>query len=268
MSDLALFLRSGLQNIWKEKTILLFGALSLVVNILGIVPFLKIFFESSLFLSFCSSLVNFFFLSIGYTGMTYAAYCAAIGKSISLQETLQVVKKNWGKIAALYFWIAVLVVPFVGIVSIFSSRKLLQLNYGTNNIFLGCLFPLVIFSALPYFMMVEILINGSGFRKSLKAAWSVFNDHFKMLALIGILFFGIQQIASLLFGMTATLILSNFQIASLARIDYLTPTLAFKKEIFYQLAMMIAQVFWLTYGASVYIFAYVKYSAARSSAAV
>jgi hypothetical protein len=116
------------------------------------------------------------------------------------------------------------------------------------------------------FLLIEIIINNSGFRKGLWAAWVIFTDHFAVLAILGFLFAAIQYLLSIALGMTTTLVQYHFDWTALSKLDYINPALSFTGSYGYLLIYKVLGAVFGMYGTAVYTVAYVKYEALRTSA--
>jgi hypothetical protein len=131
-----------------------------------------------------------------------------------------------------------------------------------QGVYLAAL-PLSIFTAWFYFLFAEIIINGFGIRKSLKNATSVFVAHFGAMALQGIIIWGTGQIISIILGMTAMLIQSNFNVTALSTLNYVHPSASFSHNNLYRFVDMLWTIIWIAFATSSFMCAYVKYSDAR-----
>jgi hypothetical protein len=65
--------------------------------------------------------------------------------------------------------------------------------------------------------------------------------------------------------MVALLVENNFDVSVLGKLDFISPLLSFPNNNFYNLITAIPQAIWQTYSASVFTFAYLKYSGAKMS---
>jgi len=255
-SDIGLFLRSGWQIIWKEKIIFLFGGLS---SISALIHFL-LPPQNIIWISWSEGLLSFILLPITPIAVTFIAYCAALGEPFSIRKTLQVIRKAFWKVIAIFILMTILIVLVILSVGIISSFRqppqfsnLLPIAYWVS-------LPLSIFSAVWYFSLAEIVVSNSEIRKSIKNAWAMFNAHLFTLQALGILLWVANQLGSLILSMTATLIQSNFDPASLAAFNYLTPSAGLMNNALYQLVFALWGTIRGALIISSFICAYVKYS--------
>ena len=114
-----------------------------------------------------------------------------------------------------------------------------------------------------YFPLTETVRNSSSIGKSLTAAWAVFATHFVSLAIVGSTLLIELRAIIILVSLAALLVENHFDVAALGMLDYVSPLLSFPKNNFYNLITAIPQAIWQTYSASVFTFAYLKYSGAK-----
>ena len=79
MSDVSLLLKRGWENIWKEKLLWLFGGLLLLEPLVQFIPIQNSTGLTLSFLRLVKSFISLLLTTSSYTGVTYIAYCIAIG---------------------------------------------------------------------------------------------------------------------------------------------------------------------------------------------
>jgi len=260
LSDISLFLRSGWENIWKEKIIFLFAALVFVSVLFRLLSFSPAM-GWSYFIEF---LTIFILMCASYIGTTYIAYCVSIGKPVTIGKTLQVVRKSLLRITGLFILMLMAILPFFIAFYVYSisAHQPDPTSAIVQGVYLAAL-PLSIFTAWSYFLFAGIIINGFGIRQSLKNATNVFIAHFGAMALLGIIIWGSGQIINIIQGMAAMLIQSNFDVTALATLNYVHPSATFPHNNLYKLVGMLWGIIWVAFAASCFICAYVKYSPVR-----
>jgi len=256
-SDIALFLRSGWENIWKEKTIFLFTALSSVSVIFRLLSFPP----SMGWFSFIEILINFIFMCVSYIGTTYIAHCVSMGEPVTIGKTLQAVRKSLLRIIGIFILMILIILPFFIAFYVYSisSHQPDPISAIVQGAYWAAL-PLSISTAWSYFLFAEIIINGFGILKSLKNATSLFLAHFGAMALLGIIIWGLGQIITILLGMASMLIQSNFAVTALTTLNYIHPSASFSHNYLYQFVDMLWAIIWVAFATSSFIRAYVKYS--------
>jgi len=263
MSDITLFFQRSWENLWKEKLLWLFSALLLVVPLIRlIIPIQKSVDFVSSFFNLAESFVSFFLVFVSYTGVAYVAYCIITRNPINIQTALQGVEKFFGRIVASTFLYFLILSPFLCLAFIFSFKQPPQISDFSHGFFFVSI-PLSIFTALWYFLFAEIIMNDSSIRKSVKTVWSVFTDHFTVLAGIGIVLASTWYVINVTIGMAAILTQYNFDLTALSKLDYISPNLSFTGNNLYTLVIVIAQTLWRTYSTTIFILAYLKYSSIK-----
>ena len=240
MSDISLLLQRGWENIWKDKTIWLFSALILIDPLVHLVfPIQKIVDLPSSLLSLAVSFASFFLTFISFTGVSYVAYCIAIGNPVNLQTAFQIAKKIFWRVVALTFLLFLFFAPCLCLVFILSFKKPPQIVDFSHNISFT-LFPLSIFAAMWYFLLTETIANDSGIRKSMKTAWAVFTHNFSVLAIIGVILAGALYATNISISIITMLVQNNFDFTALSKLDFISPYLSFTGNNLYSLITAIA----------------------------
>jgi hypothetical protein len=134
----------------------------------------------------------------------------------------------------------------------------------SHNLFWASI-PIAGFAAMGYFPITETITNNSKIGKSLKAAWTVFTYHFAELATIGLLLTVGSRVVILFISLVLMLIQNNFDVSAVGKFDFISPQLSFPNNNLYKLIIAIPQAIWQTYTASIFTFAYLKYSGAKMS---
>jgi hypothetical protein len=267
MSDIPLLLLRGWKNIWKEKILWLFSALVLVEPLVRTIQIQKSVGLLSSFLNLIESLVFLVLICVSYAGVPYVAYCIAADKPVNIQTTFLAVKKFLWRFFVSTLLLGIFYAPCLCSVYFFLIKQPPQISDFSHNLYFAVI-PLSIFSALWDFLLAEIIRSDSGIRESLKTAWSVFSNHFFVLAAIGIALAGASYVISITTGMATILIQYNFNLSSLSKLDYLSPALSFIGNNWYKLLSATALTFWNTYITSVFISAYLKYANIKMDEAI
>jgi hypothetical protein len=256
-SDLSVFLRTGWENIWKEKTIFLFAALGSVSFLFRLLSFSP----ATGWFSFIEILINLIFMCASFIGTTYIACCVSMGERVTIGKTLQAVRKSLLRIIGIFILMILSILPFFIAFYVYSilSHQTDPTPAIVQGVYLAAL-PLSISTAWSYFLFAEIIVNGFGILQSLKNATSVFFAHFGSMALLGIIIWGLGQIINILLGVAAMLIKSNFDVTALATLNYINPSGSFPHNYLYQFVDMLWAIIWAAFTTSSFVFAYVKYS--------
>ena len=116
-----------------------------------------------------------------------------------------------------------------------------------------------------YFPIIATIANGSKIGESLKTAWTIFSRNFVSLAITGLLLIILLRVMGISISMVMMLVQNDFDVSVLSKLDFLAPHLSFPNNNFYNLVTAMTQSFWQTYSASIFTFAYLKYSSATMS---
>ena len=260
MADISSFLKTGWENIWKNKFLWGFSFLILIEPIARI--FIPYQTNTDLFTSLLSLVISlvFLYLSIlSLAGVSFISWRVAVGELVSLKVAYQASKHISPRIAGLIFSLFLILSPFICAVFIYSFKYPPQVTDFAHN-FLLISIPLSAFSAIFYFSLAEIIIHDSKVGKSLKAAWTVFSRHFGVLIFIGLLLAITSYLINVIFGAGLMVAQNNLNILSLKRFDFFSPNLSFANNNFYILASTILTIFLRTYSTSVFTIAYLKYN--------
>jgi hypothetical protein len=117
-AEISSLLKHGWAILSKTKTVWLFSLLTLIEPVLRlIIPIQKSAGLSSSFPNFVISLASLYFMIISYTGMSFAAYCIAIGTPVTVRAAFSVAQQLFWRIAGLLFVLSVFSIPFVCIIA-------------------------------------------------------------------------------------------------------------------------------------------------------
>lgn len=263
MSDIFTFIRLAWENIWKQKAIWLFSVLSVVPQFLfRIFPNKP---QPSLFVLILLIGVFIVFIYFWYAsniGVPYLAYCFSIGKTVNVRDTFTAINKFSGRIIGFSCLGLLTLLPCLIFAVIISTR---DSNFTTNfpNDTTLILLPLSLLSAFWHFCIVGFFANDWGIRKSIKEAWILYTNHFKILASVGIILRGILQIINIATVSFVLLIQSGFTSSSLSNLNFINPVAALSDNILFLLINAVVQITWLPFAAFVYILAYLKFSSAK-----
>ena len=263
MADVFLFIRQGWNNIWKQNTIWLFGALPILFQLFPSSQSKPVQDLSDVFLPLVALLILLISTLLSMIGVPYLAYCFSIGKPASVQETLSAVRKFSARVIGCSCLGLIILVPCLFLAFTISTNTSTQ-TLSTSNKFILMLFPLSIFSALWDFSFFGFFANDSGIRKNLKDAWTLFTAHFGVLAILGIILVIIFHIFSIVAGISTLLIQSGFDLTSLSKLDYINPSMSLSKNILFVLISGLGQTIFTVFGASVFAIAYLKYSSVKT----
>lgn len=264
-SEISSLFQHGWKNLWKNRILWLFSSLILIYPLLHLIfPTQKSDNLALSLLNLALSLAAIYFTFTSLVGVSFVAYCIAIGNPVDWDTAFLESQYMLGRIVILSFVVlCMLIIPF-GCILIFFFWQFLNIKNITHAIFLAAT-PLSIFSAVLYFAITEAIKNNATIRKSLRAAWTVFTQHFISLAIVGILLIIGYQMINIAVSMAVQLVENNFDVSVLGKLDFLTPVLSFPNNNLYNLIITIPQAIWQTYSASVFTFAYLKYSGAKMS---
>lgn len=252
-------MQQGWRNIWKQNIIWLFSSLTLLQQLISIIPVNQ---NSGLLWQFLILAEKAFLLVLSLTssiGVSYLAFRFTTGKPANIQETLLAVKEFFAKVIVLGIFIVLIASPFLCwafYISIDESTHTLQLAGTTILAFL----PLSIFSAIYEFSVFGFFSDNLLVPQSLKKAWLVFVKHFAVLAALGMTFAIITMIYLVVSGIFTVLLESNFNTQSLSNFDFLNPSSLLRENVLFLLISGIIQIVFTPFSASVFALAYLKYS--------
>lgn len=262
MTDVSLFIQHGWQNIWKQKTIWLFSALSSFATLFYALP---VKYDQSLVLSLLYLLISLIFmvlLFVSTVGVPYLAYCFSIGKPASIQDTLLAVRKFAGRIIGCSCLGVLLISPCIFLAFAISLNNSTQPSQISNTIILLTL-PLSVTSSLWDFSVFGFFANDWSIRKTIKNAWNLFTSHFVVLATLGILVILVFRISSAIFGILTVLIQTGFDVASISTLNLINPSTTLDNNLLFAVLTGISQMIYGTFTASILALAYLKYSGAK-----
>jgi len=263
MADVFLFIRQGWNNIWKQNTIWLFGALPILFQLYSASQSKPVQDLFGAFLSLVALLILIILSLLNIIGVRYLAYCFSIGKPANIQEAVSAVRKFSGRVIGCSCLGFLILSPCLLLILGISMDNTTQPPHISNTVTLMLLL-LSIFDALLDFSFFGFFANDSGIRKNLKDAWTLFTAHFGVLAILGILLVIIFRMFSIAAGLSTLLIQSGFDIASLSTLDYINPSMSLSKNILFVLINGLGQTVFNVFGASVFALAYQKYSGVKT----
>jgi len=246
MSEISSFLQRGWNNIWKEKILWIFSALILVDPLIRLVfPLQKSSALLPSFLNLVISFVSLYLLYVRIIGVTYIVYWETIGNPVNIHTVIQKVRNLFWQVVTSTFLFFLLVALCIALclvmVSIVFMTKPLQFS-DTPRILNLAMLALSIFSAPQYFLLAEIIVNDSGIRKSIEAAWELFLENFVKLTKIGIILSIIWYGINLVISTTTILIQYNFDFAALSRLNFIFPQFSSIDNKFYPLTVQQFQI--------------------------
>jgi hypothetical protein len=267
MSDISLFFRRGWENLWKEKILWLFSSLVLIDPLVRFV--IPIRSNNNPLLSLLNFVISLIFLAlmlVSYTGTTYVAYSITVGNPINIQETFQVGRKFfWRVIASSCSYFLFFIIFFVLCLSpvfIFYFKRPPQFSDFSRYYFYISIF-LSVFTASWHFLLAEVVVKDSRIGKSLENAWDLFIENFAVLAVIGITLSIMTQVVNVAVTTVTILIHYDFDFSALTQFNLIVPQLSFMDSKLYLLGATTLSVVWRTYGTSVFMVAYLKYSSLK-----
>ena len=264
MADVLSFMRSGWGNIWKQKTIWVFSALSILGTIFRVSvkgPDLNSF-EQPAYLPVNVLLLILLFLSL--IGVPYAAYCFSIGKIVDVDETLDAVMKFAWRMIGVFGLVSLMLLPFMCLVFAFSRNAPTAPPHMYDRATLLSL-PLALFTGTWDFTMFELFANDRGIRESIKKAWELFTSHFRTLAILGIIMALLIRFFAILSGIFTVLIQSGFDMTALSDINYINPSATLGTSVLFVLMNGIAQIVITPFNLATFALAYVKYTGVKTS---
>jgi hypothetical protein len=258
MADVSLFIQRGWQNIWKQKTIWLFSALPALTGL-----FFRTYNRDeqnlALLCLYLVIIVMVMVLSVvGFIGLRYQAFNFSVGRSATVQETLDAVIIFSGRIIGCSALGLLLLAPcFLLVVGIALNNSMQSSQ--VSNMLLVAFLPLSIFSCLWDFSIFGFFENDWGIRQSIANAWSLFTSHFRVLALIGILMLVLFRICFAATGILTVLLQSGFDMASLSNLNYIDPSTTLGENGLFMFINGVNQIIFNTFSTSVFVLAYLKY---------
>jgi hypothetical protein len=263
MSEISSLFQRAWENIWKNRVLWLFSSLVLIDPLLRLViPIQKSNDLTSSLLKLVIGFASIYFMFMSYAGVSFVAYCIAIGKPIDFQTAFQSAGTLFWRIIGLTFLLFVFVAPFLCSVFVLTFKQPPQITDFAHNFFFAAI-PLSIFAAMWYFPITEMIVNGSKIGNSLKTAWTVFTHNFVKLAIIGLLTGGVFYVINLFVSMATVLVQNSFDFSALKALDFISPHLSFTGNNYYSLITTMAQTAWHTYSTSIFTLAYLKYSGVK-----
>ena len=248
---------------WQQKTIWLFSALSIAPQLLfRIFPIKPQPSLLVLLLLIGILIISIYFWYASVIGVPYLAYCFSIGRTMSIRETLFAINKFSGRVVGFSCLSVLILVPCFLLVAIFSTRDSAFPANLSANLLLAFL-PLSIFNSIWDFSIIGFFAKDLGVRKSIKEAWTLFSNHFIVLASIGIILRGILQIINIIVVCLTLLIQSGFDTTSLSNLNFINPSLSLSHNILFLLINAVVQISWPPFTAFVFILAYLKFSSAK-----
>lgn len=262
MADVTSFIKHAWQNIWKQKRIWLFSALTVIT------PFVLPTYnngEKNLGLLFLQLLIEFVVIIlslISFIGVRFLAYNFSIGKSATIQETLDAVNQFLWRVIGCSCIAFLLIVPCFFLVFGVALQKLPRPEALSSTTLV--LMPLYIFACLGDFTIFGFFENDWGIRKSIKNAWKLYTAHFGELATLGISLIVLYRVVSALLGIVTVLAQSGFHAASLNNLNIVSPFTTLSRNPLFMLINGISEAIFSTLSASVFALAYLKYSGGKN----
>jgi hypothetical protein len=263
MADVLSFMRHGWRNIWKQKTIWVFSALSIIS------PFFRVFvtepdlnsFWLPTYLAAIVLILILFFISL--TGVPYAAYCFSIGKKVDAGETLSAIKKYAWRLLCSNCLVFLVLLPFMCLALVFT----LNTSPESSQITVRWIFmlPLALFTGMWDFTMFELFANDRGIQESMKNAWGLFTAHFSTLAILGMIIPIVFRFFDIFSGIFTVLIQSGFDMTALRDINFLNPSASLGTNLLFVFMNGIAQIVITPFISSAFALAYVKYAGVKTS---
>jgi len=258
MADVSLFIQRGWQNIWKQKTIWLFSALPTISGLL-LGTYNRDEQNLALLCLYLVIIVLVMVLSVvSSIGVRYQAFNFSIGKSATVQETLDAAIIFSGRIIGCSVLGLLLVLPCFLLVFGIALNNSMQLSQVSNMLLLVFL-PLSMFGCLWDFSIFGFFENDWGIRQSIASAWSLFTSHFRALALLGILMLVLSRISFAATGILTVLLQSGFDMASLSDLNYINPYTTLGENGLFKFINGVNQIIFDTFSISVLVLAYLKY---------
>ena len=263
MADVFLFLRQGWNNIWKQNTIWLFGALPILFQLFPSSQSKPVPDLSDVFLPLVALLILLISTLLSIIGVPFLAYCFSIGKPASVQETLSAVRKFSARVIGCSCLGFLILSPCLFLILGISMDNTTKPPHLSNTAALMFL-PLSAFGALFNFSFFGFFANDSGIRRNLKDAWTLFTAHFGVLAILGIILVIMFQIFSVAAGISTLLIQSGFDITTLNKLDYINPSMTLNRNILFILINGLGRTIFSVFNTSVFALAYLKYSGVKT----
>jgi hypothetical protein len=262
-SELAFLLKSGWDNLWKNRIIWLFSSLVLIEPLLRF--FLPLQRYEKLFLSFLNLVISWaslYFMFLSIAGVSFVAYCVATETSVDVKAAFQASHKLFWRSIALWFLVALAIVPLTLIIASALWNLLLIKNLSHNYFYAAI--PISVFAAMLCFPITEVIANNSSIGKSLKSSWIIFTHNFFNLSIVGFLLLIGLRVTALFISIVIFLFQNNFDISVINKFDFISPELSFPQNMM-KLVVAIPNVIWQAFSISTFTVAYLKYGGAKMS---
>src|SRR5688572_17975240 len=171
MAEILSFLKLGWQNLWKINIIWLFSALSIASDITNFIPRYQ---DDSLSVQFIYLIVRGVLLILTFIssiGVPYLAFCLLIGKPITIQQTLQAVKKFSSRIIGYNILIGLIFSPFLCLAIYISIDNSNATPILDPDKLILIFFPQSIFSAMWNFIDLGFFSDDLKIKQSISKAW-------------------------------------------------------------------------------------------------
>jgi hypothetical protein len=264
-TEISSLLLHGWENLWKNKVLWIFSFFILINPLLRLIipgPKNENLLPALLFLALSVASIYFTFMS--HAGISYVAYCIAVSEAVDLKTAFQNASDVFWRVVGITFFLLLLISPCMITLYIATYKEPFQLANLSRSLFLLSI-PLSIFTAMWFFPITECVANDSKIGQSLKTAWNVFTHHFISLAITGLVLAFLFYMLNVSINMLAMLVQNHLDFAVLSQFDFLSPSAPVTSSHGYKLVSTLAQAVWQTFSASVFTFAYLKYSSAKMS---
>jgi hypothetical protein len=262
MADIFFFIQQGWKIIWKQNTIWLFSLLVPLYEFLLVFPIKKEANSLWPFLSVAKGIISFALVYITFIAIPYIAYCYAIGKLVTIRETLIAVRKFSGRIIGCSCLGLLMISPFLCLEPVILRRYSTDSVQSSSFLLLVSLLTFV-FDAMVPFSLAGFFANDWGIRQTLSEAWALYTDHFLILAVLGISVQIIFHINYAISAVLAVLIQSGFAVNSLSGLNYFNPNSTLSGNLLYLLISGIGLLIIAPLHQSIFMIAHLKYSDAK-----
>lgn len=263
MSDLLLFLKNGWVTVWKQNIVWFFSTVFVVCDLLRAFqtrppvgsPWMLLYLLES-----CAFMVLTYICAVG---VSYIVYCSVVGKVSTVQDVLFVSKKFFWRYLGcyiLFLLVYLLVFFFISLFSLVVTKPTVQSPSNTYLI----LFLLSIFSSLIYFSGFGFFANDWSVWQTIKNAWGLLNDHFGVLAILGVLLTLAVRIWDIFAGVSTVLIQSGLDTALLSKLNYWSLSTSLGRNILFMGMSGLGQIILTPLNAAVFMNAYTKYKGENS----
>jgi hypothetical protein len=258
MNDVFFFLRQGWKNIWQQRAIWLFSALPELNSFTRVLQNRQPTESLWILVSLAGSILTLILFITGTIGVPYLAYRFSTGKPVTSREALSAVGE---------FGVRLILsgcLGFLVIAPCFLLALGLSLDTSTQppqllNRFFVLILPLSLLSAMFHFPLFEFFAKDAGIPQGIRESWKLFASHFRVLAVLGILFAGVYQVMYAASGLLTVLLQSGFDVPALRSLNFVNPSASLSGNVLFLSISGGLQMILTAWNASIFALVYLKY---------